>query len=164
MLNINHSFNNGNLTDHQHCGLQMNTTSHRRVQESWQEVMLQPEEFAAMLYHKLFLLHPELKPLFIRNMAMQGRKLVSMLTTAVEYPNDSEKMLPPLLAASQRHIQYGVSAEDYNKVTSALIITLQEVLGDRFDDELKKDWQAACFAIEKVMTSAMKQPPEKEIT
>jgi len=134
----------------------MDKASYQRVQQSWQEITPQADAFVALLYHKLFMQHPELESLFVRNMGMQGRKLMSMYSTAIEYLDDPELMLPPLLAAGQRHAQYGVSASDYNKVNTVLLTTLQEFLGERFDENLKNDWEHACAVIQKVMVSATK--------
>ncbi len=134
----------------------MGKQSYQRVQQSWQEILPQSDAFAALLYHKLFMQHPELESLFIRNMGMQGRKLMSMYSTAIEYLDDPERMLPPLMAAGQRHAQYGVSVKDYKKVNAILIATLEEFLGNRFDDDLKNNWEQACTVIEQVMVSATK--------
>lgn len=82
---------------------------------------------------------------------------MSMYSTAIEYLDDPERMLPPLLAAGERHAQYGVSAKDYKKVNAVLIATLDEFLGDHFDDKLKNSWQQTCTIIEQVMVSATKQ-------
>jgi len=134
----------------------MDTQAYQRIQQSWQEIMPQSDAFVALLYKKLFQQHPELESLFIRNMGMQGRKLMSMYGSAIEYLDNPDKMLPPLLAAGQRHVQYGVASSDYNKVNAVLIDTLQEFLGERFDDNLKHDWQEACSHIQQVMASATK--------
>jgi len=127
--------------------------THRRLQESWQEILPQSEMFADRLYQNLFLLHPELRPLFIRSMGMQGRKLISMFTTVIDSLNEPEQKQPSLLATNQRHIHYGVAAEDYSRICAALIMTLQEFLGERFDDELQDQWKEACTIIQQAMRS-----------
>ena len=62
-------------------------------------------------------------------MGMQGRKIMNMLSSAIEYMDQADRVLPPLIAAGKRHIQYGVEDKDYETVRLALMETMTEELG-----------------------------------
>jgi len=110
-------------------------------------------------YNKLFELDPELQSLFKRSMDMQGRKIMSMFSAAVEYMGQTDRVLPPLIAAGKRHIQYGVEDKDYETVRLALIQSMSEELGEEFDSDTRRAWELAYNNIQEIMKSACHRNP-----
>ena len=51
-----------------------------------------------------------------------------------------EELAGGLRAMGKRHSDYGVKRDDYDKVLSALIRTLEEFLGDEFTVDLYHAW------------------------
>ena len=110
------------------------------VQSSWKKVIPIREQAAELFYGRLFELDPKLKSLFSGDMKEQGRKLTTMIATAVNGLNDLESIVPAVQDLGKRHVDYGVSAEDYDTVGAALIWTLAQGLGDEFNSELESAW------------------------
>ena len=57
-------------------------------------------------------------------MQEQGKKLMTMITVAVNGLNDLEKIVSAVKALGVRHVGYGVKDSHYDTVGSALIWTL----------------------------------------
>ncbi|MCG7924180.1 MAG: globin domain-containing protein, partial [Candidatus Thiodiazotropha taylori] len=110
------------------------------VKSSWSKVEPIADQAAALFYGRLFEVYPEVKPYFKGDMESQGKKLMSMIGTAVGSLDNLEPLLPVIRESGKRHAEYGVQAVDYDKVADALLWTLGEGLGDAFTDEVKDAW------------------------
>ncbi len=110
------------------------------VQSSWEKCVPIADKAAELFYGKLFELDPNLKPLFKGDMQEQGKKLMTMITVAVNGLNDLEKIVSAVKALGVRHVGYGVEDSHYDTVGSALIWTLGKGLGEEFTDALKAAW------------------------
>ena len=110
------------------------------VQSSWKKVVPIQEAAAELFYGRLFELAPEVKPLFKDDMKSQGRKLMTMLNTAVRSLNNLGDVVPAIQESGRRHIAYGVKDEHYSAVGEALIWTLGKGLGEEFTDNTKQAW------------------------
>ncbi|MCG8488314.1 MAG: globin domain-containing protein [Chromatiales bacterium] len=121
------------------------------VKSSWSKVEPIADQAAALFYGRLFEVYPEVKPYFKGDMEAQGRKLMTMIGTAVSSLDNLEPLLPVIRESGKRHAEYGVQAVDYDKVADALLWTLGEGLGDAFTDEVKEAWVATYTALAGVM-------------
>ena len=110
------------------------------VQSSFAKVVPISEQAAEIFYGKLFEKDPSLKPLFKGDMKEQGKKLMTMIATAVNGLNNLEGIVAAVQDLGKRHVGYGVTAEMYDTVGAALIETLAAGLGDDFTDEVKDAW------------------------
>jgi hemoglobin-like flavoprotein len=110
------------------------------VQSSWAKVLPIAEQAAELFYGRLFEVYPEVKPLFKGDMQAQGRKLMTMLNTAVNALTNLEAIVQPVKDMGARHARYGVGSADYGKVADALLWTLAQGLGDDFTPEVKGAW------------------------
>ena len=128
------------------------------VQTSWQKVVPIKDKAAELFYGKLFELDPSLKPLFKGDIAEQGRKLMSILNTAVNSLNDLPAIVPAVQAMGRRHAGYGVQDGHYDTVAGALLWTLGAGLGDAFTDEVKAAWTETYVTLAGVMKEAAAQP------
>lgn len=122
------------------------------VQASFKQVVPIAEQAAEIFYSKLFEYDPALRKLFKSDMKDQGRKLMSLLSVAVNGLNDLDKLVPALQSLAQRHVDYGVQVEDYTPVGNALLATLEIGLGDDFDAETKEAW----IAVYKIIADTMR--------
>ena len=132
----------------------MNPKNISLVQESWKQVVPIAEQAAALFYEQLFTLDPSLKKLFKSDMKAQGRKLTSMLNTAVVNLAKLETILPAVKDLGRRHVGYGVEPAHYKTVGTALIATLEKGLGGRFTPEVRAAWVEAYTALAGVMQDA----------
>ena len=110
------------------------------VKASWARVKPISEQAAELFYGRLFELDPEARSLFQGDMKEQGRKLMTMITTAVNGLSRLEAIVPAVQALGVRHAGYGVRDSHYETVGEALLWTLEQGLGDDFTPELKACW------------------------
>ncbi|MEJ2061050.1 MAG: globin family protein [Gammaproteobacteria bacterium] len=129
-----------------------------QVKASWDAVLPIQDKAAALFYEKLFELDPALRPLFKGDMEEQGRKLMSMITTAVNALNRLDDVVPAVQALGRRHADYGVKDQDYDTVASALLWTLDVGLGDAFTDEVEASWVAVYGLLAGTMKQAAAEP------
>ncbi len=66
-----------------------------------------------------------------------------------------ERAAPVLNSLGRRHQGYGVKPEDYEVVGAVLIATLQEVLREKFTEEVKVAWTAAFKLISTAMRTSV---------
>lgn len=132
----------------------MNPKSIALVQESWKQVVPIADQAAALFYEQLFALDPTLRGLFKSDIKAQGRKLTSMLNTAVVNLAKLETILPAVKDLGRRHVGYGVEPAHYDTVGTALIATLEKGLGSGFTPEVRAAWIEAYTALSGVMQDA----------
>jgi hemoglobin-like flavoprotein len=122
---------------------------------SFDDVQPISEQAAELFYGRLFELDPELKPMFKGDMTEQGRKLMTMINTAVNNISNVEKIIPALQDLGKRHVDYGVQDKHYATVAGALLWTLEQGLGkDVFTEELKDAWTLTYTTLAGVMIEA----------
>ena len=121
------------------------------VQASWKKIVPIADDAAALFYDKLFSLDPALKPLFKGDMVRQGRKLMQMISTAVEGLGRVEALAPAVQDLGRRHRGYGVRDKDYNTVATALLWTLGRGLGSAFTAEVREAWVAVYGVLARTM-------------
>ena len=124
------------------------------VQDSFKSVAPISDAAAGIFYTRLFEIAPEVKPYFNGDMTEQGAKLMATLGAVVNGLRDLDKIVPVAQELAVRHVDYGVKAEDYNAVGSALIYTLEKGLGGAFTNEVKDGWLAAYGTLSEVMIDA----------
>ena len=94
-------------------------------------------------YRRLFELAPETQPMFTREMTLQAKKFSDMLAWVVAHLEKPEELGRELRELGARHRGYGVKADQYAPVGSALIWMFQHALGERFTPEMEEAWLEA---------------------
>jgi len=110
------------------------------VQADWARVVPIAEQAATLFYERVFELEPSLRPLFKSDLSEQKLKLLKMIGATVSGLDDLAGLLPTVQALGQRHVGYGVRAEHYVTIGSALLWTLKQGLGDAFGRENELAW------------------------
>ena len=110
------------------------------IRDSWTQVKPIADTAAQLFYGKLFELDPKLKPMFSSDMETQGKKLMKVLTIAVNSLDRMESIEATVRDLGKRHVGYGVKAHHYDTVATALLWTLQQGLGEKFTDDVKRAW------------------------
>ena len=113
------------------------------VQGSWKDILAVSETAAQLFYLRLFALDPSLRPMFKGEIREQGRKLIAMMSVAVNGLTRIETLVPVIEALGRRHAGYGVKDEHYATVAAALLWALEQGLGGRFTPDVKAAWTAA---------------------
>ena len=132
----------------------MNENTVKLVQSSWIKVLPIVPLAAELFYTNLFKLDPSLKALFKGDMEAQGKKLMQMIGAAVGKLGDLDTLVPVLQQLGQRHVGYGVQAQHYATVGSALLATLSQGLGEHFTPEVRQAWTQVYGTITNVMLDA----------
>ena len=129
------------------------------VQRSWRQVLPIADTAAEMFYARLFSMDPSLQSLFKGDMKAQGRKLMSMIGTAVNGLSKVDELVPAVQDLGRRHVKYGVKDAHYDTVADALLWTLQQGLGDGFTPDVKAAW----VAVYGVLAGTMKEAAAKAV-
>ena len=111
------------------------------VQTSWAKVVPIADTAADLFYGKLFELDNTLRPLFPVDMTNQKKKLMAMISLAVNSLTILDKFLPEVQNLGRRHaVYFKVTPEMYGTVGAALLDTLEKGLGDSWDEAHKDTW------------------------
>ena len=125
------------------------------IRASWSAVEPIADTAATLFYDQLFELDPAIRRLFRRNdMPAQRKILMQTLTVVVKSLDKLDTIVPAVQALGRRHAGYGVRSEHYESVGIALLWTLEQGLGDAFDDETREAWAAAYGTLASVMIAA----------
>ena len=124
------------------------------VQTTWAKVAPNADQVAVLFYDRLFEIAPEVQPLFKSDMREQGRKLMQMLSVAVNGLPRLESIVPAVQEMGVRHIDYQVKPEHYDSVGAALLWTLEQGLGEDFTPEVKQAWTDTYVTLATVMKDA----------
>jgi len=124
------------------------------VQDSFKQVLPIAPQAADMFYGRLFEIAPQLRSLFPSDLSEQKKKLMTMLSAAVNGLHQPDTVIPAVEALGRRHAAYGVTAADYKPVGEALIWTLRGGLGEAFTPQVEAAWLATYATLETVMTAA----------
>ena len=127
------------------------------VQKTFADVAPIADAAAKLFYTKLFELDPELKSLFKGDMEEQGRKLMTIIGTAVNGLDKLDELVPVVEDLGKRHVGYGVKDADYNTVGTALIWTLKQGLDNKFTPEVEEAWTVVYTLLASTMKSAAAQ-------
>ena len=127
------------------------------VQGSWKDVLAVSQTAAQLFYLRLFEVDPSLRPMFRGELREQGRKLIAMMSVAVNGLARLETLLPVIEALGRRHAGYGVKDEHYATVAAALLWALEQALGGRFTPDVKGAWTAAYGVLAFTMQRAARQ-------
>ena len=129
------------------------------LETSFDRVRKQAANFSASFYQRLFIYHPELKPLFAQaNLAAQEKKLISSLAIIVENLRNPEQLTMALKSLGAYHREIGTIESHYPLVGQALIETLAAYLDRDWDEQTQQAWLDAYSLITNVMLEGAKNP------
>src|SRR5688572_33507128 len=100
------------------------------IENSWDFILLNPEEASEIFYTRLFFLDPNLRQLFKEDISSQAKKLISLITFVVHKLNDMDEIMSDVRDLGLRHKKYNVRPENFDTVASSLLWTLENKLGD----------------------------------
>lgn len=122
------------------------------LEESFEKVKPEANEFVESFYANMFTDNPEAKPLFEHtDMKKQKQMLLQSLVFTVENLRKPEELSNALKGLGARHVKYGALPAHYPIVGSALLKTFEQYLGDGWTPEVKQAWIDAYQAITTLM-------------
>ena len=126
----------------------------RLIQESFVKVGAIKEQAADMFYNRLFEMDPSLRSMFPEDLSEQKKKLMATIAMVVAGLNELEKVVPAAEALGRSHVGYGVERKHYDTVGAALLWTLEQGLGDAWNEDLMAAWTIAYGVLAGVMLDA----------
>lgn len=150
-------------THKNHPTMALTTEQLALVQTSWAKVVPIADIAADLFYGKLFELDPELRPLFPDEMADQKKKLMMMISLAVDGLTNLEDLVPKVEDLGRRHSKYfKVTPPMYATVGAALLDTLAKGLGDGWDEAHKEAWTLVYSVLSNTMIGAGEEKKSSE--
>lgn len=134
------------------------------VQSTWKQVIPISKTAPTLFYARLFELDPQLRALFPageRSMKAQHLKLMQMIHICVRGLDQLDRIVPAVQNLGRRHVGYGARNGDYDTVGVALLWTLEQGLGDAFDDEVKEAWASVYGVLAATMIGAANEAPQR---
>lgn len=126
------------------------------LQQSFELLAPQSDRLAKRFYELLFANYPQYKPLFAAtDFADQRQKLIQSLALVVKSAKNSGSIAKYLRDLGLRHVEYGITADDYAPVGETLLAVLAEFAGRQWTDELQAAWEDAVAFIAEQMQSAV---------
>jgi hemoglobin-like flavoprotein len=129
----------------------MNSLQIELVQESFKSVISIQDQAAGLFYNRLFELDPSLRAMFKGDINEQGRKLMKTLATIVRGLGNTTDITPTIHALGARHLDFGVTDDQYDTVGAALLWTLEQGLGEAFTSDVMNAWIEAYTMISNTM-------------
>lgn len=129
------------------------------VQDTFARATKIAPHLAATFYAELFAIDPTLRPMFKRDIIVQGEKLVAMLSDIVDGLSAPDAILPHLRSLAVRHVAYGVEKKHYALVGVALMRTLRHELGAGLTPEARAAWESAYRWVSDAMCKAAYEAP-----
>ncbi len=129
------------------------------VQTSFSKVTPIAATAADLFYGRLFEIAPQVRGMFPEDLSEQKKKLMAMLGAAVAGLSTLDTLMPAVRALGRRHAGYGVTAQHYAPVGSALLWTLEQGLGADFTPDVKDAWATAYIVLSTTMIDAANERP-----
>lgn len=122
------------------------------VKKTWRILrVIDPQIVAGTFYAKLFNDHPRLKKLFPKELDQQNIKLMDMLNAVVTRLDRLDEISEEITAMAERHVNYGVKANHYDKVGHALLWTLKIGLGNDWTPAVEEAWTNAYTKLAEIL-------------
>ncbi|GAA4854372.1 FAD-binding oxidoreductase [Saccharopolyspora rosea] len=126
----------------------------RLIRESWAVVEPKQDEVARFFYGMLFSLSPGTRELFAANMEVQRSRLLKALVHFIQMVDQPDELLPFLQQLGRDHRKFGVVADHYEAVGTALLAAIKRFAGDTWTDTVERAWAEAYTVMASAMTEA----------
>src|SRR5262245_6538373 len=127
------------------------------VQNSFAAIASIGDDAVSLFYVRLFEIDPSLRRMFPEDMNRQRKKLLQMLTAAVNGLDHLDQLVPVVQDLGRRHALHGVTDAHYDTFGAALLWTLEKGLGRAFTCETKRAWQAVYGLLATTMREAARE-------
>ncbi len=132
------------------------------VQATLDLLLKNEDRFASRFYDKVFEIAPETRALFKNNLKDQGRLLTHMLSGIVYSLSRPSHLKMGLRTLGKNHTKYGVEAFHYPVVKQAILETIQEELGEEYNEDIGHAWEQAMDMIIDLMKEGQAQTDRAE--
>lgn len=128
-------------------------TEHQKelVRSSFTKIAPIAEETADLFYSRLFEIAPYIRPMFRGEIHEQGAKMMTMLRSMVENIDTLNEKTIQLEHLGRMHRSYGITNGHYDIFASALLWTLERMLGKDFTDDVRSAWVSLYVELSAIM-------------
>lgn len=134
------------------------------IRASWAEVEARAEAIAAGFHARLLELHPAAGAYFAgTDRAAYHCRLAGALGEMAASLDDPRRLVALLVSLGRRHAAHGVRGEEFAVASEALLLTLQDALGERFTPEVEEAWRELVGLVEAVMRRAVGQSDSRTV-
>ena len=131
----------------------------RLIRESFAVVEPHAEEFTQFVYGTLFRIAPATRELFPVNMEVQRGRFLRALVHVVQMVDRPDDLVPFLRQLGRDHRKFGVLAEHYDAMSTALIAALRHYADERWTPAVESAWTDALTLIARTMIEAADAEP-----
>jgi NAD(P)H-flavin reductase/hemoglobin-like flavoprotein len=131
----------------------------RLIRESYAQVQPRAEEFTQFFYAMLFAIAPATRELFAANMEVQRSRFLRALVHVVQSFDRPDELVPFLRQLGRDHRKFGVLAQHYDAMGTALVTALKQYAGQVWTPPVEKAWRDAYGLIAKTMQEAAEADP-----
>lgn len=135
----------------------MTTQQIELVQQSWAKVKPMAQLAGELFYSNLFEEAPQVRGMFRTDIKAQSGKLTYMLDFIVNRLTHLNTIQQDIVKLAARHNTYKAEPAHYALVGKCLLKTLQQGLGEYWNEELQHAWVAAYSTLSDAMIKAQKQ-------
>lgn len=126
----------------------------RLIRESWAVAEPHTEDIARFFYSMLFALAPSTRDMFPINMEVQRSRLMRAIVHFVQMVDRPDDLIPFLRQLGRDHRKFGVVANHYEAVGTALLAALKKQLGDVWTPQVEMAWAEAYTIMARSMQEA----------
>jgi len=126
----------------------------RLIRESYAQVAPRAEEATRFFYAMLFAIAPATRELFAANMEVQRSRFWRALVHIVQNVDRPDELVPFLDQLGRDHRKFGVLAQHYDAMGTALVTALKQYAGSAWTPQVEKAWRDAYGLIAKTMQEA----------
>jgi NAD(P)H-flavin reductase/hemoglobin-like flavoprotein len=126
----------------------------RLIRESHAQIQPHAEDVVRFFYAMLFAIAPATRELFAANMEVQRSRFWRALGYIVQNLDRPEELVPFLRQLGRDHRKFGVLAQHYDAMGTALVTALKQYAGPAWTAQVEKAWCDAYGLIAKTMREA----------
>jgi hemoglobin-like flavoprotein len=122
-----------------------------RIRACFDEITPRTPELADRFHARLFVQTPRLRPLFPRDLASQKQDFAAGLRHVIKNLHRIDTVAPMLMDIGSRQARLGLTPGDFGAAREALLATLKDIAGPRWNDQLEADWREALTVVASIM-------------
>ncbi len=126
----------------------------RLIRDSYAQIQPRSGEVAQFFYAMLFAIAPGTRELFAANMEVQRSRFWRALLHIVQNVDRPDELVPFLRQLGRDHRKFGVLAQHYDVMGTALVTALKQYAGSAWTPQVERAWMDAYGLIAKTMLEA----------
>ncbi len=131
----------------------------RLIRESYAQIQPRAQDVTQFFYAMLFAIAPATRELFAANMEVQRSRFLRALVHIIQNIDRPDELVPFLRQLGHDHRKFGVLAQHYDAMGTALVTALKQYSGPSWTPPVEKAWRDAYSLVAKTMQEAAAEDP-----